>query len=161
VSRVRIATPGLAAITLLLSVPSLAHAAHVTGPKPWASSNQYHVEANVDGRTQPQSEPRAKIDWVKAGQWVAIQCQVSGELAYGSRIWDKVGGYFVPDHFIKTYTDGFLSGSPRCGVPPPESPTKPPTGTTLPPGGDPTNTTPAPAPTPSAGCMGRPSASDR
>ncbi len=110
----------------------------------------------MDGRTRPQSEPRAKIDWLKKGQWVTIQCQVSGELAYGSRIWDKVGGYFVPDQFIKTYTDGFLSGAPRCGVPPAETPATPPIGTTrCRPAGDPTNTTPPPAPTPGAGCTAK------
>ena len=153
-SGVRIAIPALAAMTLLLSVPSLAHAAHVTSAKPWAAANEYHVEANLDGRTQPKDKPRAKIDWLKKGQWVKIECQVEGELLSGSRIWDKVGGYFVPDQFIKTYTDGFLKGSPRCGVPPPENPTTPPAGTTLPPGGDPTNATPPPAPQQGAACKG-------
>jgi hypothetical protein len=151
---VRGAACALAAMTLLLSVPSLAHAAHVTGPKPWAAANEYHVDANVDGRTRPKSEPRAKIDWLKAGQWVRIECQVEGELAYGTRIWDRVGGYFVPDHFIKTYTDGFLSGSPRCGAPPPANPAPPPPPATLPPGGDPGIATPPPAPTPGAACAG-------
>ena len=155
-ARVRIVIPALAAMTVLLSVPSVADAARVTSAKPWAAGNEYLVTADVDGRTRAQSEPRAKIDWLKKGQWVTIQCQYRGELAYGSRIWDKVGGYFVPDHFLKTYTDGFLSGSPRCGVPPPETPAKPPTpGTTPPPGGDPTTTTPPPAPIPGDGCTGR------
>ena len=143
-------------MTLLLSVPSLAHAAHVTSKKPWAAGNEYLVEADVDGRTRPQSEPRAKIDWLKKGQWVTIQCQVTGELAYGSRIWDKVGGYFVPDQFLKTYTDGFLSGSPRCGVPPPANPTTPPAGTPPPPPAGGPGTTPPPPPPPppppGAGC---------
>jgi hypothetical protein len=71
----------------------------VTSAKPWAAGNEYLVEADVDGRTRPQSEPRAKTDWLRKGQWVTIQCQIRGELAYGSRIWDKVGGYFVPDQF--------------------------------------------------------------
>jgi hypothetical protein len=142
-------------MTLLLSVPSPAHAAHVTGAKPWAAGHEYLVEADVDGRTRPQSEPRAKIDWLKKGQWVTIGCQVRGELAYGSRMWDKVGGYFVPDQFLKTYTDGFLSGSPRCGVPPPASPTTPPIGIPQPPAADPTNATPPPAPVPGDGCTGK------
>ena len=85
--RVRIVIPAVAAMSLLLSVPSLALAARVTSQKPWAAGNEYRVQADVDGRTQPKSEPRAKIDWLKEGQWVTIQCQVSGELAYGSRIW--------------------------------------------------------------------------
>ena len=65
-SRVRIAIAGLAAIVLALSVPSLAHAAHVTSAKPWAPGNEYHVETNLDGRTQAKDRPRAKVDWVKA-----------------------------------------------------------------------------------------------
>ena len=157
-SRLRIAIPGLAAITLLLSVPALALAAHVTSAKPWAAGNEYHVEANLDGRTQAKDKPRAKVDWVKAGQWVKIQCQMKGELLAGSRIWDRVGGYFVPDHYIKTYTDGFLSGSPRCGAPPPSNPTTPPPppGSTPPPSGEPNNPPPPPpAPTPSGGCKAK------
>jgi hypothetical protein len=152
VHRARIAIPALAAMLMALGAPSLAHAAHVTAAKPWAAGNEYHVEADVDGRTQPQSEPRAKIDWLKAGQWVRIQCQVKGELAFGTRIWDKVGGYFVPDHFIKTYTDGFLSGSPRCVAAAPPNPTIPPPGTTPPPGGNPAGSPPPPAP--AARCSG-------
>ena len=113
----------------------------------------------MDGRTQPKSEPRAKIDWLKAGQWVTIQCQVEGELAYGSRIWDKVGGYFVPDHFLKTYTDGFLSGSPRCGVPPPQKP--PAAARDHAAAGRRPAQHAAPPPAPGTGCTGRPSASGR
>jgi hypothetical protein len=81
VFRIRIAIPALATTLALLSVPTLARAAHVTSAKPWAAGNEYLVEANVDGRTQAKSEPRAKIDWLKKGQWVTIQCQVNGELA--------------------------------------------------------------------------------
>src|SRR4051794_7870302 len=141
----------VAAISLLLSVPSLAQAAHVTAKKPWAAGNEYLAEADLDGRTRPELDATARTNWVKKGQWVAIQCQVNGDLAYGSRIWDKVGGYFVPDHYIKTYTDGFISGSPRCAVPPAPAgspPPPPPVGTLLPPGGDPTAPGPPPAPAP-------------
>ena len=157
-SRVRTAVCALAAMMLLLGVPSLAQAAHVTSKKPWAATNEYLAEADLDGRTRPELDATAKTDWVKKGQWVAIQCQVNGELAYGSRIWDRVGGYFVPDHYVKTYTDGFISGSPRCAVPPPAAggpiPPRPPIGTLLPPGGDPATTAPPPEPSPGAGCSG-------
>lgn len=156
-SRARIVIPALTAMTLLLSIPSPALAAHVTSKKPWAATNEYLAEADLDGRTRPELNATAKTDWVKKGQWVAIQCQVNGDLAYGSRIWDKVGGYFVPDHFIKTYTDGFISGSPRCTVPaaaPGSPPPSPPVGTLLPPGGDPTAPVPPPAPTAGTGCTG-------
>ena len=47
----------------------------MTSAKAWAAGNEYLVEADVDGRTRPQSEPCAKIDWLKKGQWVTIQCQ--------------------------------------------------------------------------------------
>jgi hypothetical protein len=155
VSGPRSVISALAAMTLLLlGVPPLALAAHVTSAKPWAAGNEYHVEADLDGRKLPQDKPRDKKDWLKAGQWVKIQCQVRGELLAGSRIWDKVGGYFVPDHYLKTYTDGFLSGSPRCALPPAQGPAPPPPPPPPPPapGSDPTDPTPPPAPTPGAGC---------
>jgi hypothetical protein len=157
VSRPRSVIPALVATTLLLLiVPSLARAAHVTSAKPWAAANEYHVEADLDGRKLPQDKPRDKKDWVKAGQWVKIQCQVKGELLAGSRIWDKVGGYYVPDHYLKTYTDGFLSGSPRCALPPGQGPAPPPPAPPPPPpapGSYPTDPTlPPPAPTPGAAC---------
>jgi hypothetical protein len=158
VARVRIAISALAATMWLLSVPSLAHAAHVTSKQPWAAGNEYLAEATLDGRPQPKDQPREKIDWVKQGQWVKIQCQVEGALLSGSRIWDKVGGYYVPDHYIKTYTDGFITGSPRCAVPPaatPTTPPPPPPPAALPPGGDPGTATPPPTPTPGDGCTGK------
>ena len=155
----RIAVPALAALALAVALmaPSLAQAAHVTSAKPWAAANEYHVEADLDGRTLPQDKPRAQADWLKAGDWVKIQCQINGELLAGSRIWDKVGGYFVPDHYIKTYTDGFLSGSPRCVLPPAGSPPPPPPpGPAPPPGpGSPLPPPPPPPPTPAGGCSGK------
>ena len=92
-----------------------------------------------------------------------IQCQVKGELLAGSRIWDKVGGYYVPDHYIKTYTDGFISGSPRCaGAARRRPPRRRPAGTTpLPPGGDRAPAPPPPRRLRSGGCTGRRSASGR
>jgi hypothetical protein len=91
----------------------------VTSLRPWAPDNLYYVRENLDGRTQPTVEPRAVVDHVRAGQWVKIECQTPGEEAYGSAIWDRVNGLYVPDAYIRTYTTGFLQGAPRCDAPPP------------------------------------------
>ena len=62
------------------------------------------------------------VDHVRKGQWVRIECQTAGEEVYGSAVWDKVGGLYVPDRYIKTYTTGFLQGVPRCDAAPPPPP---------------------------------------
>lgn len=98
-----------------LALPASAPAAHVTGPGPWKASNRYLVKADLDGRAAPKLKPVAKVNHLKAGQWVQITCQTTGQNAYGSTLWDKVDGLYVPDHFIKTYTDGPLPGVPSCG----------------------------------------------
>jgi hypothetical protein len=104
-----------ALVLVVLGLPASASAdTHVTTLQPWAAGNQYLVEENVDGRAQPTVEPRAVVDYLRKGQWVKIECQTPGEEAYGSAIWDRVGGLYVPDHYIKTYTTGFLQGAPRC-----------------------------------------------
>lgn len=104
--------------------PAVAHADRVTEPRPWKASNEYYVRESLDGRAAPKLEPRAKVDHVRAGQWVRIECQTTGESAYGSTVWDKVGGLYVPDRYIRTYTTGFISGAPRCKTttPPPPRP---------------------------------------
>ena len=51
-----------------------------------------------------------------------IECQTAGEEVYGSAVWDKVNGLYVPDRYIKTYTTGFLQGVPRCDAAPPPPP---------------------------------------
>lgn len=101
-------------------VPAAASADRVTSPRPWKATNTYLVRQSLDGRTSPKLEPRAKVDHVRAGQWVRISCQTTGENAYGSTVWDKVGAYYVPDHYIRTFTTGFIKGAPRCKGPAPQ-----------------------------------------
>ncbi|MDO9410798.1 hypothetical protein [Patulibacter sp.] len=115
-----------------LLAPSAASAARVTSLQPWKPTNTYLAKDDIDGRAAPQLEPRARVNHVRKGSWVRISCQTTGQMAYGSRIWDKVGDLYVPDQLLKTYTDGPLRGVPRCGA------------------GAPAPTTPAPAPTPQA-----------
>jgi hypothetical protein len=110
---------GMIRVTLvalvMLALPAAARAdGHVSGLQPWAAANEYLVEETVDGRAQPAVEPRTVVDYLRKDQWVRIECQAPGEEAYGSAIWDRVGGLYVPDHYIKTYTTGFLAGAPRC-----------------------------------------------
>jgi hypothetical protein len=114
----------LAALAMIVvTAPAPASAdVPVTSKRPWAADNTYYVEDDLDGRAQPTVEPRTVVDYLRAGQWVRIQCQAPGEEAYGSAIWDKVGGLYVPDHYIRTYTTGFLEGAPRCDASPPPPP---------------------------------------
>jgi hypothetical protein len=119
--RIRCALAG--AIALVLLAPAAARAdTPVTSLRPWAPDNTYLVEEDLDGRAQPTVEPRTVVDHVRAGQWVRIDCQTVGEEAYGSAVWDKVNGLYVPDRYIKTYTTGFLQGAPRCDAAPPPPP---------------------------------------
>ncbi len=115
----------------VLVAPAGASAAKVTSLQPWKATNTYLARVDLDGRAAPKLKPVARVNHVRAGQWVRITCQTTGQLAYGSTVWTKVNGLFVPDKYLKTYTDGFIPGVPRCGsstTPPPPPP--PPAGPT-------------------------------
>ena len=113
----------LVGATLALLAPPAARAdTPVTSLRPWAAENTYLAEDDLDGRAQPASEPRTVVNHVRKGQWVKIECQTVGEEVYGSAVWDKVAGLYVPDRYIKTYTTGFLEGAPRCDAAPPPPP---------------------------------------
>jgi hypothetical protein len=100
----------VAGAPIVLAAPAAATAdVRVTSLRPWAPDNLYYVREDLDGRTQPTLEPRAVVDHLRAGQWVRIECQTPGEEAYGSAVWDRVGGLYVPDAYIRTYTTGFLA----------------------------------------------------
>jgi hypothetical protein len=113
----------LALVAVGLLAPAAARAdTPVTSLRPWAADNTYLAEDDLDGRAQPTVEPRTVIDHVRKGQWVKIECQTVGEEVYGSALWDKVNGLYVPDAYLKTYTTGFLEGAPRCDAAPPPPP---------------------------------------
>jgi hypothetical protein len=113
----------LMCVIVSLLVPAVAHAdTPVTSLRPWAADNTYLAETDLDGRSQPTVEPRTVVNHVRKGQWVRIECQTVGEEVYGSALWDKVNGLYVPDHYLKTYTDGFLTAAPRCDAAPPPPP---------------------------------------
>ncbi len=101
-----------------------AHAAHVTAPGPWKASNQYQAQADLNGRVAPRVNAIGQVNHVRKGQWIYVRCQVLGEEAYGSRLWIKTArGQYVPDRYVKTYTDGFIPGVPRCTEPQAPAPT--------------------------------------
>jgi hypothetical protein len=115
----------------VLVAPSGASAAKVTSLQPWKATNTYLARVDLDGRATPKLKPVAKVNHVRAGQWVHITCQTTGQMAYGSNVWSKVNGLFVPDKYLKTYTDGFIPGAPRCPTStPPPPPPPPPAGPT-------------------------------
>src|SRR4051794_28456379 len=126
---------GAALVLALVSTLALAPGASankVQSLKPWKADNRYLVTANLDGRALPQLQPVAKKNFRHQGDWVRIECQTAGENAYGSNIWDKVDGLYVPDKYVKTYTEGMLKGVPSCGDhdPTPPPPPPPPAGPT-------------------------------
>jgi lysophospholipase L1-like esterase len=87
---------------------------HVWSHKRWRASHLYRsTEAQ-----SPQSKPALGNSLgtaVEDNQWVGIACQTLGQKVRGSRIWVRLPrGGFIPDSTVKTFTDGFLRGAPRC-----------------------------------------------
>jgi hypothetical protein len=70
----------------------------------------YLVKADLNGRSTPKKSDVALEDFLEKGERVPIECQTYGGSAYGSRLWNLVSRegetLFVPDHFIRTGTDG-------------------------------------------------------
>jgi hypothetical protein len=117
---------GRAGIALGILVVLLVAAQPAAAAARWTPTSTYEVLANLDGRTTPRLADRAVVDHLRAGERVRIECQTTGELAYGSRVWDRVRGLYVPDKYIRTHTTGFLPGAPRCqGAAKPQPPRKP------------------------------------
>ncbi|MTD46401.1 cutinase family protein [Conexibacter sp. W3-3-2] len=121
-TRTRTLAATCAALLLPLLASAPAEAKNVTKLESWKASNRYLAKADIDGRSQPKLEPRAKTNHVRKGQWVKISCQTTGQSAFGSTVWSKVGRYYVPDQLLKTYTDGRLRGAPSCGRSAPSAP---------------------------------------
>src|SRR5262245_7715052 len=112
---------GLVALWVLL--PAVARAdTPVTSLRPWAADNTYLAEDDLDGRPGPADQPRSVVDHVRKDQWVRIECQALGQEMYGSAVWDRVNGLYVPDAYLKTYATGMLEGAPRCDAAPPPPP---------------------------------------
>jgi lysophospholipase L1-like esterase len=82
---------------------------------PEGGHGPYLAKAPLDGRSSISPEVVAVVDLYLAGQHIYLKCQDLGVQKYGSSIWGyTTDGYWVPDHYVKTGTDGFVSGVPRC-----------------------------------------------
>ncbi|MFI6920050.1 CHAP domain-containing protein [Nonomuraea spiralis] len=75
----------------------------------------YKVKIDVDGRGSPNPDDRVRTDAYLGESQVFIKCQEYGLAAGGSTLWDYTGeGLWVPDAYITTGTDGWISGMPSC-----------------------------------------------
>jgi hypothetical protein len=78
----------------------------------WRCQNMYMARVALDGRKHPNDSRRgAKINMLRAGEWVNIRCQITGA---GGRLYDRVGDYFVPDEYMRTLYTGRIPGAPTC-----------------------------------------------
>ncbi|WP_159943854.1 MULTISPECIES: NlpC/P60 family protein [unclassified Nocardiopsis] len=91
----------------------------------------YTAKVDLAGRDAKKTSA-TEVKTYAAGSTIDIVCQAYGGYAYGSYIWDKTSdGLWVADHYVKTGTDGFISGMPRCDN---DQPTQPDGGTAPEPG---------------------------
>ncbi|MFR9777392.1 CHAP domain-containing protein [Micromonospora sp. MS34] len=80
-----------------------------TGPGP------YPAKVDIDGRGSMDPNDRIKTDAYLTGDPILLRCQDTGPAVGGSTTWDyTTDGYWIPDTYVKTGTDGFVSGVPRC-----------------------------------------------
>jgi GH24 family phage-related lysozyme (muramidase) len=78
----------------------------------------YVAARTLDGRTERILSNHARPDRYPRGSSVQVVCQALGGPTYhGSSLWDRtVEGLWVPDHFLRTGTAGWVTGLPRCDV---------------------------------------------
>ncbi|SDS97159.1 Phage-related lysozyme (muramidase), GH24 family [Friedmanniella luteola] len=76
----------------------------------------YVAARTLDGRTARVLSNHARPDRYPRGSRVQITCQALGGPTYhGSSLWDRtVDGLWIPDHFLRTGTAGWVTGLPRC-----------------------------------------------
>jgi len=113
-----------AAVALLLTGLGSAVATPAFAKERPPEQRGYTATADLDGRDEPRLNATYIYNFVDEGESVRVVCQTTGGTAYGSKVWDLVaapaddptvtGHKFVPDAFVRTGTDGFASGIPRC-----------------------------------------------
>ncbi len=86
--------------------------AHGTGAD--ASARSFPAKVTLNGRQHIGQDANAKgavVDKYKAGHKVPVTCQG----AYHGALWDKTSDkLWVPDKYLTTGTDGYVSGLPKC-----------------------------------------------
>lgn len=79
------------------------------------SYGPYPAKFAIDGRGSMDPDDRIATDAYLGGDDVSVVCQDTGLAAGGSTLWIyTTDGYWVPDAYVTTGTDGFISGVPRC-----------------------------------------------
>lgn len=91
-----------------------------------ATSKSFPAKVDLNGRKKKgdaATAPGSVVDRYGAGRQVPVKCQA---LAESGTIWDfTTDNLWVPDNYVKTGTDGFVQGLPRCdtdGIEPGQAP---------------------------------------
>jgi len=83
-------------------------------PAPAAKAKSFPAKVDINGRKmigQPADAPGHEENAYKAGEDVPVRCQAGS----GGEIWDLTSdGWWVPDTYVKTGTDGYAPGIDRC-----------------------------------------------
>jgi hypothetical protein len=81
-----------------------------------SAATSFTAKADLNGRDGPSLDANVvKVDMYRAGEPVAVRCQQTGDMAYGTAIWDQTTeNVWVNDAYVKTGVDGFAPGVPRC-----------------------------------------------
>ncbi|MEV4252992.1 NlpC/P60 family protein [Spirillospora sp. NPDC049652] len=79
--------------------------------------HQFPAKDDLNGRAgKSLNSGTVKFGQYRRGRGVPVVCQDDGEVAHGSVIWDYTADRtWVPDHDVRTGSDGFAPGVPRCG----------------------------------------------
>jgi hypothetical protein len=79
-----------------------------------AVPKSYPAKVDLNGRKHKgdaADAPGVVVDRYKAGQKVPVDCQAG----VAGAIWDHtIDGVWVPDEYVKTGSDGYVDGLPRC-----------------------------------------------
>ena len=91
-----------------------------------ATSKSFPAKVDLNGRKNKgdaATAPGSVADKYKAGQQVPVKCQAQAE---NGTVWDlTTDNLWVPDHYVKTGTEGYVQGLARCdtdGIEPGEQP---------------------------------------
>jgi hypothetical protein len=87
----------------------------LTRPKADAAMG-FAAKADLNGRDGPSLNANTvKVNMYRQNQTVTVTCQIRGEIAYESAIWDKTSdNVWVPDAYVKTGYTSFVPGLARC-----------------------------------------------
>ncbi|MEU3456169.1 CHAP domain-containing protein [Micromonospora sp. NPDC006766] len=92
---------------LALGIDGHAKVGSVHGP--------YTAKVDIDGRGSADPNDRVRTDAYLAGSLLYLKCQDYGIAVNGSTLWNHTyDGYWVPDVYVTTGTNGRIPGMPTC-----------------------------------------------